>query len=75
MKDTAAAAESAAERNQRAGLALKHSDGIVFKDGETGTTFVCDHRAQMIQMSCHFFPVSFLVGAPWRRMIVLGFST
>ncbi len=55
VKDTAAAAESAAEVNQRAVLAERHRDGIVFKDGETGTTFVFYHWAQMIQVSCHFF--------------------
>lgn len=55
VKDTAAAVESAAEIYQRAGLALKHRDGIVFKDGETSNTFVFYHRAQMIQVSCHFF--------------------
>lgn len=76
MKATAAAAESATERNQRAALVLKHSDGIVFKNGETGTTFVFYHCVQMIQVSCHFFQsVFFMAGAPWRRTMVLGFST
>lgn len=74
MKATVAAAESATERNQRAALVLKHSDGIVFENGETGTTFVFYHCVQMIQVSCHFFQSVFFVGgSPLEKDDGFGF--
>lgn len=52
LKGAATADKFSAEINQRASLVCKHRDGIVFKDGKSGTTFV---SYQMIQVSCHVF--------------------